>query len=91
LASHAPPPCQDTNQSQSQLIIVSYACYGVGVLFSSRRTFFQRERKRDCFEPSQSKEYANPEMEKRADGADASVLFFLLGCAKVLAVYAQIR
>ena len=32
-----------------------------------------------------------PEMEKRADGADASVLFFLLGCANSLAVYAQIR
>ena len=31
------------------------------------------------------------EMEKRADGADASVLFFLLGCANFLAVYAQIR
>ena len=31
------------------------------------------------------------EMEKRADGADASVLFFLRGCANVLAVYAQIR
>ena len=29
----------------SYLIIVSYACYGVGVLFSSRRTFFQGERK----------------------------------------------
>ena len=27
--------------------------------FSSRRTFFQRKRKRDCFEPSQSKEYVN--------------------------------
>ena len=45
--------------SLTYLIIVSYACYGVGVLFSSRRTFSQRERKRDCFEPSQSKEYAN--------------------------------
>ena len=33
----------------------------------------------------------NAEMEKRADGADASVLFFLLGCANFLAVYAQIR
>jgi len=32
-----------------------------------------------------------PEMEKRADGADASVLFFLLGCANFLAVYVQIR
>ena len=31
------------------------------------------------------------EMEKRADGADASVLFFLLGCANFLAVYVQIR
>ena len=31
------------------------------------------------------------EMEKRADGADASVLFLLLGCAIFLAVYAQIR
>ena len=31
------------------------------------------------------------EMEKRADGADASVLFFLLGCANSLAVYAKIR
>ncbi len=31
------------------------------------------------------------EMEKHADGADASVLFFLLGCANFLAVYAQIR
>ena len=31
------------------------------------------------------------EMEKRADGADASVLFFLLCCANFLAVYAQIR
>ena len=30
-------------------------------------------------------------MEKRADGADASVLFLLLGCANLLAVYAQIR
>ena len=33
-------------------------------------------------------------MEKRADGADgadASMLFFLLGCANFLAVYAQIR
>ena len=32
-----------------------------------------------------------PEMEKRADGADASVLFFLLSCANFLVVYAQIR
>ena len=31
------------------------------------------------------------EMEKRADGADASVLFFLHGCANFLAVYVQIR
>ena len=31
------------------------------------------------------------EMEKLADGADASVLFFLLGCANLWAVYAQIR
>ena len=31
------------------------------------------------------------EMEKRADGADASVLFFLRGCANFLAVYVQIR
>ena len=31
------------------------------------------------------------EMEKRADGADASVLFFSLGCANFLDVYAQIR
>ena len=31
------------------------------------------------------------EMEKRADGADASVLFFLLGCANFWAVYALIR
>ena len=30
-------------------------------------------------------------MEKRADGADASVLFFLLSCANFLAVYAQTR
>ena len=30
-------------------------------------------------------------MEKRADGADVSVLFFLLGCANSFAVYAQIR
>ena len=37
------------------------------------------------------KDDVNPEMEKRADGADASVLFFLLGCANFLAVYAQIR
>ena len=34
------------------LIIVSNACNGVGVLFSSRRTFFQGERKRDCFKQS---------------------------------------
>ena len=31
----------------------------------------------------------NSEMEKRADTADASVLFFPLGCANFLAVYAQ--
>ena len=31
------------------------------------------------------------EMEKRADAADASVLFFLLGCAIFLAVYVQIK
>ena len=31
------------------------------------------------------------EMEKRADGAKASVLSFLLGCANFWAVYAQIR
>ena len=31
------------------------------------------------------------EMEKRADAADASVLFFFLGCANFLAVYAQTR
>ena len=31
------------------------------------------------------------EMDKCAEGADASVLFFLLGCANFLAVYAQIR
>ena len=30
------------------------------------------------------------EMEKHADGADASVLFFLLGWADFLAVYVQI-
>ena len=30
-----------------------------------------------------------PEMEKRADGADASVLFFSLGCANFLAVHVQ--
>ena len=35
--------------------------------------------------------YVEAEMEKRADGADASVLFFLLGCANFLAVYVQIR
>ena len=29
------------------------------------------------------------EMEKRADGADASVLLFLIGCANFWAVYAQ--
>ena len=29
------------------------------------------------------------EMEKRADAADASVLFFLLGCANLLAVHTQ--
>ena len=29
------------------------------------------------------------EMEKRADGADASVLFFSLGCANFLAVHVQ--
>ena len=34
---------------------------------------------------------AAAEMEKRADGADASVLFLLLGCANLLDVYAQIR
>ena len=34
------------------LIIVSNACNGVGVLFSSRHTFFQGERKRDCFKQS---------------------------------------
>jgi hypothetical protein len=28
-------------------------------------------------------------MEKRADGADASVLFFFLCCANFLAAYAQ--
>ena len=28
---------------------------------------------------------------KRADGADAAVLFFLLSCANFLAVYVQIR
>ena len=32
------------------LIFVSYATHGVGVLFSSRCTFFHRERERDCFE-----------------------------------------
>ena len=31
------------------------------------------------------------EMEKRADSADASVLFFLHSCANFLAVNAQIR
>ena len=38
--------------SLTYLIIVSYACYGVGVLFSSRRSFFQEERIRDCFKQS---------------------------------------
>ena len=33
--------------------------------------------------------FIDSEMEKRADAADASVLFFFLGCANVLAVYAQ--
>ena len=37
------------------------------------------------------KTFTETEMEKRADDADASVLFFLLGCANFLAVYAQIR
>ena len=31
------------------------------------------------------------EMEKRADGADASVLFFLPGCANSFWLYVQIR
>ena len=38
------------------LIIVSSACNGVGVLFSSRHTFFQGERNRDCFKQSLFKE-----------------------------------
>ena len=37
------------------------------------------------------KSYKVAEMEKRADGADTSVLFSLLDCAKFWAVNAQIR
>ena len=37
------------------------------------------------------KSYKVAEMEKRADGADTSVQFFLRGCANFLAVYTQIR
>ena len=35
--------------------------------------------------------HGHPEMEKCADAADVSVLFFLLGCANFLAVFVQIR
>ena len=40
---------------------------------------------------SVTRSYGSAEMEKRADAADASVLFFLLGCAIFLAVYVQIK
>ena len=44
--------CQ--NQFDTQFILVTTATTGDGVLFSSWRTFFHRERKRNCFEQSLS-------------------------------------
>ena len=40
------------NTFDTYLIFVTNATNGVGVLFSSRCTFFHRERERDCFEQS---------------------------------------
>ena len=44
------------NHTNPYLIFFSYATHGVGVLFSSRCTFFHWERERDCFEQSLCKE-----------------------------------
>ena len=44
-------PTADTiSDLRPYLILVYYATHGVGLLFSSRRIFFYRERKRDRFE-----------------------------------------
>ena len=42
---------------ETYLIFVTTATTGGGVPFSSRRTFFHRERERDCFQQSLFKDY----------------------------------
>ena len=56
--------------------------------------FGKSKRKKNCFLGCHTNTLGSnlrsfPQMEKRADGADASVLFFSLGCANFLAVHVQ--
>ena len=50
-------PWCDHHWLEPYLILVTTATTGGGVPFSSRRTFFHRERERDCFHQSLFKDY----------------------------------